>query len=55
MKEFVSGTNDTVTRSKVLGTRDEVAHTQRILLMKDNFQLKTKLEDELPELGEIHA
>jgi hypothetical protein len=54
MKEFVSGTNDTVTRSKVLGTRDEVAHTQKILLIKDNFQLKTKLEDELPELGEIH-
>jgi hypothetical protein len=51
----MSGTDDTVTRSKVLGTRDEVAHTQRILLMKDNFQLKTKLEDELPELGEIHA
>jgi hypothetical protein len=51
----MSGTNDTVTHSKVLGTRDEVAHTQRILLMKDNFQLKTKLEDELPELGEIHA
>jgi hypothetical protein len=51
----MSGTNDTVTRSKVLGTRDEIAHIQRMLLMKDNFQLKTKLEDELLELGEIHA
>jgi hypothetical protein len=51
----MSGANDTVTRSKVLGTRDEIVHMQRMLLMKDNFQLKTKLEDELPELGEIHA